>query len=218
MSRLAINIDRELKPFNSLFDKMAYKYDASVLFHDLLTIIICCFGFGTNEELYFETIKRYKKEELTTFAKMMGELLLIYSKAKTDNRWVDPLGDYYEFLASSSKKSALGQFFTPPSLCDMMAIMVTGKEWGQTINEPCSGSGRMVLAMNNQTKGNYYVCQDLDPICAKMTAINLAMHEIKCEVHCMDSLRMDDLRFSFYINHQFWKVKTPHIIMKMPTD
>lgn len=214
---LEVTENRELKEFNSLFNKMSYKYDATTLFDDLLTIIICCFGFGTNEELYFETIKRYKKEELTTFAKMMGELLLIYSKAKTQNCWVDPLGNFYEFLASKSKKSRLGQFFTPSHLCEMMAQLLDNGEWGQTINEPCSGSGRMVLAFDNSTKGNYYVCQDLDPICAKMTAINLAMHEIKSEVHCMDTIGNRDLRFSFYINHQIWKTKTPHIIMKKPS-
>lgn len=218
MSRLAININRELKIFDSLFNKMAYKHEASTLFDDFLTIVICCFGFGTNEHLYFETIKRYTSEELNLFAKMLGELMSIYSKAKTDEQWIDPLGDYYEFLASSSKKSKLGQFFTPPSLCNMMAQIVISEKWGQTINEPCCGSGRMILAANQITKGNYYVCQDLDPICAKMTAVNLAFHEIKCEVHCMDTLRMNDLRFSFYINYEFWKVKTPHIIMKKPTN
>lgn len=214
MSKAVITINRELKEFNSLFSQLGYKFDYITVFDDILTIIICCFGFGTNEELYFQTIKKYSKEELNLFAKMIGELLIIYSKAKADNRWVDPLGDYYEFLASNSKKSALGQFFTPANICDMMAIMVAPKDWDSTINEPCSGSGRMVLAMNKQVKGCYYVCQDLDPMCAKMTAINCLMHEIKCEVHCMDALRMDKIYTSYFINHEFWKLKTPHIIQK----
>lgn len=218
MKNDAVTINRELKKFDSLFQKLGIKYDYITVFDDLLTVTICCFGFGTNEELYLQTIKKYKRDELDIFAQMMGELLNIYSEAKTKNRWVDPLGDFYEFLSSKSKKSALGQFFTPPALCDMMAKMIDDGEWGKNINEPCSGSGRMVLAFNNSTKGNYYVCQDLDPMCAKMTAVNLAMHEIKSEVHCMDTLRMTDIRFSFYINHEFWKVKTPHIIMKYPSN
>jgi len=218
MKNTAVTLNRELKKFDSLFQKLGYRHDFITVFDDLLTVIICCFGFGTNEDLYFQTIKKYKREELDILALMMGELLLIYSEAKTENRWVDPLGDFYEFLSSSSKKSSLGQFFTPAALCDMIAMMIDDGELGKEINEPCSGSGRMVLAMNNKTKGNYYVCQDLDPMCVKMTAINLAMHEIKSEVHCMDTLRMSDLRFSLYINHQFWKVKTPHIIMKKPID
>jgi len=213
----AVTINRELKNFYSLFQKIGIRHNYISVFDDFLTVFICCFGFGTNEELYLQTIKKYKREELDTLAKMMGELLLIYEDAKNKNKWIDPLGDFYEFLSSQSKKSALGQFFTPSALCDMMAKMVDDGEWGKTVNEPCSGSGRMVLALNNSTKGNYYVCQDLDPMCAKMTAINLCMHEIKSEVHCMDTLRMADLRFSFYINHEFWKVQTPHIIMKYPS-
>ena len=213
----AVTINRELKNFYSLFQKIGIRHNYISVFDDFLTVFICCFGFGTNEELYLQTIKKYKREELDTLAKMMGELLLIYEDAKNKNKWIDPLGDFYEFLSSQSKKSALGQFFTPSALCDMMAKMVDDGEWGKTVNEPCSGSGRMVLALNNSTKGNYYVCQDLDPMCAKMTAINLCMHEIKSEVHCMNTITMNDLRFSFYINHQFWKVKTPHIIMKYPS-
>lgn len=218
MRNNAIQIYRELKSFDSLFSKMAYRHEPSTVFSDLLTIKICCFGFGTNEVLYHETIKRYSREELDIMAKLMAELLLIYSKAKADDRWVDPLGDYYEFLSSSSKKSALGQFFTPPAVCDMMAIMVSDGDWDKTINEPCSGSGRMVLAMNNQVKGSYYVCQDLDPICCKMTVVNCLMHEIKCEVHCMDVIRMDKIYTSYYVNHQFWKLQTPHVIQKAPLN
>lgn len=217
MRNEAVTINRELKTFDSLFQKIGIRHDYISVFDDFLTVFICCFGFGTNEELYLQTIKKYTRAELDILAQMMGELLLIYSKAKTENRWVDPLGDFYEFLSSQSKKSALGQFFTPPSVCDLMAQLMDDKQWGKTVSEPCSGSGRMVLAFNQSTKGNYYVCQDLDPMCTKMTAINLCMHEIKSEVHCMDTLRMSDIRFSFFINHQFWKLKTPHIIMQNPS-
>ncbi len=214
MNLSTVTINRELKDFNSLFSNLSYKFDYITVFDDMLTIIICCFGFGTNEKLYFETIKKYNREELETICKMTAELFIIYSKAKADNRWVDPLGDYYEFLASNSKKSALGQFFTPANICDLMVQLVAPKDWDSTINEPCSGSGRMVLAMNNKIKGCYYVCQDLDPMCAKMTAVNCLMHEIKCEVHCMDALRMDKIYTSYYINHEFWKHKVPHVIQK----
>jgi type I restriction enzyme M protein len=216
MSRGISQVNRDLKNFESLFNQLVYRHESVKIFDDLLTQVVCCFGFGTNEELYFQTIKPYKREELDIFARLLGELLYIYSEAKAENRWVDPLGDFYEFLSSSSKKSALGQFFTPPAVCDLIAHVNKG-EWGKIVNEPCCGSGRLVLAMNKVVKGHYYVCQDLDPMCAKMAAINLAMHEIKAEIHCMDTMRMDDLRFSFYVNYDFWKLQMPHIIMKYPS-
>jgi type I restriction enzyme M protein len=55
----------------------------------------------------------------------MGELFLIYANAKTFGKWASPLGTYYECLASNSKKSSFGQFFTPRSICDVMANFVT---------------------------------------------------------------------------------------------
>ena len=211
-------VQRELRNFNSLFFSFQYKYDLYTLFDDLLTIIICCLARETEEPLYFETIKRYKKEELTVFANLFGELILIYNNAKLNNSWADPLGEYYELLASNSKKSNFGQYFTPKPICDMMAkFTITPNEWGKTINEPCAGSGRMILAANHQANGNYFVAQDLDPICCKMTAINMCLHEIRGEVHNMDALRIANLRISYSINYDFYKHKTPLILLKRPT-
>jgi type I restriction enzyme M protein len=210
-------VPSELKNFNSLFFSFKYKYDLYSLYDDLLTIIICCLARETEEKLYFETIKRYTKEELNTFAKLMGELFLIYGNAKMLKQWADPLGEYYEALASNSKKSSFGQYFTPKPICDMMANFITPKnDWGKNINEPCSGSGRMILASNQVAKGNYFIAQDLDAVCCKMTAINMAMHEIRGEVHHMDTLRMSNLRISYSINYNFYKHKTPLILIKHP--
>jgi type I restriction enzyme M protein len=210
-------VPSELKNFNSLFLAFRYKYDLYHLYDDLLTIVICCLARETEEELYLQTIKKYTKEELNTFAQLMGELFIIYADAKKFGKWADPLGTYYECLASNSKKSIFGQFFTPSSICDMMANFVTSKkEWGKKINEPCSGSGRMILASNQIAKGNYFIAQDLDAICCKMTAINMCMHEVRGEVHQMDSLRIANLRMSYSINYDFYKHKTPLILLKRP--
>lgn len=211
------DVPSELKNFNSLFFSFQYKYDLYRLFDDLLTILICCFARETEEELYFETIKKYDKKELQIFTKLLGELLLIYAKAKDSNIWADPLGEYYEALASGSKKSSFGQFFTPKSICNLMAgFVIAPNSWGKTINEPCSGSGRLILASNQIAKGNYYVAQDLDAICCKMTAINMCLHEIRGEVHNMDTLRLSNPRMSYSVNFNFHKHKTPIILLKRP--
>lgn len=211
------DVSSELRNFNSLFSKFAYKYDVSSLFSDFLTIVICVFARETEEELYFETIARYKKEELTIFAKLLGELILIYEDAKQKETWVDPLGEYYEALASGSKKSGLGQFFTPPALCNVMVQLTQEpNQWDKTINEPCSGSGRIILASNHYAQGNYFVAQDLDSICCKMTAINMCLHEIRGEVHQMNALSSQKPFLSYSINYDFHKHKTPLILLKRP--
>jgi type I restriction enzyme M protein len=84
------------------------------------------------------------------------------------------------------------------------------------INEPCAGSGRMILASNQIAKGNYFIAQDLDAICCKMTAINMCMHEVRGEVHNMDTLRIADLRMSYSVNYDFYKHKTLLILLKRP--
>jgi len=211
------DVPSELKDFNSLFSSFKYKYDLYSLYDDLLTIIICCLARETEEDLYFKTIKKYSKEELNNFARLFSELFLIYEKAKFAERWTDPLGTYYEILASNSKKSTFGQFFTPSPICDLISKMTIGpNEWGKNINEPCCGSGRFILAANHQASGNYFVAQDLDSICCKMTAINMCLHEIRGEVHNMDTIRMADLRISYSINYDFHKHKTPLILIIRP--
>jgi len=202
------DVPKELKTFNSLFFDFQYKYNLNQVFDDLLTIIICTLARQTQEKLYFETIERYTKTEINGFCKLYAELMQIYAYNQNLGEWCDPLGTYYECLASNYKKSNFGQFFTPKSLCDLMANITIDKEdFGNKVNDPCSGSGRLILAANQIIQGNYYVCQDLDPICCKMTAVNLAFHKVKAEVHCMNSLSNDTPRFSIGINHDYWKSK-----------
>ncbi|MFY0481460.1 N-6 DNA methylase [Flavobacterium sp. PLA-1-15] len=199
------DVPQALKEFNALFYALD-KHHLSTVFDDLLTMIICAMGRGTAESLYFETIKRYDRKELDIFCRLFAELVSIYRQGTKENGICDPLGDYYECLASNYKKSNFGQFFTPFPICKLIAGLTnTEKDFGLKINEPCSGSGRMVLAMNQIAKGNYYICEDLDPICCKMTAINLCFHEIKAEIHCRDTLKQTEPRFSMATNYEFWK-------------
>jgi type I restriction enzyme M protein len=207
------DVPKELKTFNSLFFGFEYRHDLNVVFDDLLTVIICAMGRGTQEPLYLETIKKYNREELDKLCQLFAELTKIYAFHLDNNDWCDPLGEYYECLIGNYKKSNFGQYFTPKSLCDLMAGITIDKDnFGKTVNEPCSGSGRLILAANKVCKGNYYVCEDLDPMCCKMTAINLCFHQIRGEVHCHDSLTRNKPRFSLATNYEFWKNKTYTIL------
>ena len=207
------HLPTQMREFNNAFSGLVRRYEPSRVFDDLLSIIVCCMAQGTQEEWYFEVINRYEKKELDSFVKMFGHLLMIYEESLNSCSWFDPLGTFYEELASKSKKSGFGQFFTPPGLCDLMAQLVVEKDqWGKEINEPCSGSGRAILAANKQAPGNYYIAQDIDPVCAKMTAINMCFHHIRGEVHCMDVIAMSKPRFSMSINYDWHKHKTPLIL------
>lgn len=207
-----VDVPLYLREFNSLFTSLGRRHDASRLFDDFLTIIICCLARLTLEPLYLETVKRYQKEELNDFAKLFGSLLLIYQDALNKENWIDPLGEYYEALASNHKKSGFGQFFTPKAICDMLAqLTVPADDYGNNINDCACGSGRTLLAANQICKGNHYIAQDIDHICVKMCAINMALHGLKGEVYHMDTLRNNTPWNTYIINHDWHKTKTPFI-------
>lgn len=59
----SVDVPRELKKFNSLFHGFR-GLELSRVFDDFLTVTICAMARGTEEELYLQTIKPYKREEL----------------------------------------------------------------------------------------------------------------------------------------------------------
>jgi type I restriction enzyme M protein len=111
----------------------------------------------------------------------------------------------YEQLGQTH--SGLGQFFTPPNLCDLCAsLTVSGMEKKEepTIMDPCCGSGRMPLAATAHVDNGIYSLVDLDPICVRMSAINMALHGMKGEVNCMNALGVgDDWRFGYIMMPNF---------------
>lgn len=132
-----------------------------------------------------------------------------------ENGWYDALGMLYEYLASQYKKSYLGQFFTPPEICDLSTRITVGEKTTARVrvNDPACGSGRMLLSFNAYNPGGLLYGEDLDPVCAKMTALNMAIHGCQGQVFCCNSLTLDDWRFGYQVNyyHRFGAPPVPHL-------
>ena len=79
----------------------------------------CCLSAGAMEAEYLEITRRYTKEELQTFA----ELLTVFVQEAELSPFSDVFGKTYEEIVSRQKSSAMGQFFTPESICDLTAQM-----------------------------------------------------------------------------------------------
>lgn len=126
----------------------------------------------------------------------IGRVISLYDQAVANAEpFQDILGPLYEALASHGGKQILGQFFTPWSLASMMVRMsdsdtdVPRAGGLKACSDPACGSGVMLLAKANhllETKGPgelqqwlFHAC-DIDGICARMTAIQLAAN---CAVH-----------------------------------
>ena len=131
-------------------------------------------------------------------------------------RFFDLFGQLYEqMFLLKSKASAKGQFFTPDSLCRLMADItdadVEEKESNRglvRVNDPACGSARTLLAhfMAKTRKDHslagmyYYEAADIDLPTCKMAACNMMIHGMQGKVICQDQLALPTPTAIFYIN------------------
>jgi type I restriction enzyme M protein len=189
----------DVKQWMKLFGSTAlYKHEPSRLLEDYLDLVLCCVANQRQEEHYLKVAKRYTRDELEVIAQLFGMHVVIHEHQVKHGvlPWYDMLGDVYQELASRSKTSRMGQFFTPVELSEVIARISfdDGPEQavGKTVLDPAAGSGRLLLAAHGlQPRVGTLFAADLDPICAKMCALNFWLHGIRGEVAWMDSLRQE---------------------------
>lgn len=135
----------------------------------------------------------YTKEQNVVFHKMMCEWILVMNRQIDKHEWYDAFGDLYmSCIASDSRQSGAGQFFTPAEVCDLMTMVSNGpnpeKVVGKNISDPTCGSGRTLLSFHVRNIGNYLCAEDLDRTCCMMTVCNFIIHGCVGEVVWHDSL------------------------------
>lgn len=201
MSYLSQELPRELKEFGKLFDSMVGRFGYNDIFYDFIDYQIACWLITGDKEVGERLEKKYEKN-YPMIRELFVKLIHAHQNALHFSEWYDGLGIVYETITSKWKSSAMGQFFTPPSLVDLMTQITQGElEKGQRklISDPACGSGRFLIASHAHAPGNYQCGQDLDPVCAKMTAINMLLHGCVGEVACMNCLTMD-WYFAYEVN------------------
>ena len=155
------------------------------------------------EERYLAIVKQYEKEEIYLFASMFGDLVMTLQTHSENRRFEDVLGKVFHELELHNKWK--GQYFTPSSVCDVMAQITLQdceeiiKENGYiTVNEPCIGSGAMVLAATNVLLDRGYnpskhiviTGMDIDSKCVHMAYIQLSLYGIPAVVVHGDTLSL----------------------------
>lgn len=206
----------ELKDTWKLFEELTYRRAYSQVFSDLIERML------SRQTVRFEdgqlmskpfTPMDYSQKELVVLDNIILALEKEYEKRvwfrkkkdeRNPNQWYDALGSLYEACASRSQKSAMGQYFTPSHLINMIAQMtfleIPDKRFF-TMNEPACGSGRFGIATATHLGCQgipSYICQnDLDSLCAKITAINMTLNGIVGEVTSMNGLGLDGDTFRF---------------------
>ena len=192
-----IQTDKHYKAFAKIIDDIAYRHGSiSTVFDDFLTLTLSALSLGRAESLYKTTIERYDERDRPKFGHALAELFLAYEHHVTpDGGWCDVLGNFFEEHNGKVGRDARGQFFTPESVCQLMAEVVnTENDQVQTVMEPSCGSGRNLMALDRLNPRNrwnlFYTACDIDERCVKMCTLNMFFHGMRGVVIHMDTLRM----------------------------
>lgn len=197
------------KSFAESILEISYRFPIHQVFADFLTMAICAYTQNPRSKVsyyeneYLSVIAPYKDSEVRfLFPQALASLEDEMTERINSQAGSDVLGEFFENNLSHGRN---GQFFTPFSVCQMMAKMATvetKEERPLRILDPTCGSGRMLLASFEAIgRGHEYYGIDIDPLCAKMTALNLFLHGIwGSEVMCADALRPDDFVISYRIS------------------
>lgn len=186
-------------------------------FEDFLTCTRCALAGGTMEEEYLAVVaKGYDKGEQGK----RGIDRITKAFAMTVNAMKNPgddvLGDLFTGGITYGEK---GQFFTPDSVCDLMASLSVPTERTdepKTVCDPASGSGRMLLRVGRLQPHWEFTGQDSDPRCATMTAINLGLHGLFGWAAWMNTLTLECHRV-FKIGMHF-RGPHPGVIREVPKE
>ena len=176
--------------------------DALKVFDDALTYILRYLSVDD-----MDVVWPHEDEDNLAFAEFLSAYLEYQQEQTATRFWYDAWGDMFMEL-SGKFKSFRGQFFTPAAVADLCAKMSKLECTGDrpVINDCACGSARMLLAAEqlayekNQMQP-YLIGEDIDGMCCKMAAINLAVHGCMGEVVRHDSLKNpDELDYGYIIN------------------
>ena len=190
------------------FNKLQGKFSTYELWCDFLEMSsvalansVSKVGYKEREKRYMDIVKKYNKDELDIFCKILGKVTLALS-----DDFCDLLGDLYmEMELYNTEK---GQFFTPYNLSQLCSSIVFDKEridrdiskrGYTTMHEPSVGGGGMCVGLiekmleegYNPQEQLYIECGDLDIKAVHMTYITLSLYGIPAKVYHMNTLTLE---------------------------
>ncbi len=164
---------------------------------------------GKFNERYMEIVKNYSEGKIGERAIDHFKMAFKFLLEETLESGKDVLGEIFQAEITYGEN---GQFFTPEHITDCMAKMI-GKDCNnsnnsinsinstntkksiekvqETLMDPCCGSGRFILSSAKENPDCYFIGQDLDARCCKMTVINMFIRDLNGEVRCGDTLAFE---------------------------
>lgn len=183
------------KAFLDVFGQLTNRHRSWDVWRDFITMFACSLSNPLDkehrhkrEELYLQTVKKYKKQEQELFPELAAQTVL----ALEENPEQDFLGSIFMSLNLGNEHN--GQFFTPYDVCKMMAevtmdgvLLKVERDGYISINDPCCGAGATLIAGIHTAREqlekvnlNYQdhilvVAQDIDEVVALMCYIQLSL-------------------------------------------
>lgn len=186
----------------TLFERVSRHRHAHETFADFTDCLIYLFcrcpenpNVSVFEDKYMALVNKYGKSGMDDFSQMLAATVIL-----SETFQEDVLGELFMVKVSNGRN---GQYFTPMPICRFMAEITATDELppNRSVNDPACGSGRTLLAARFKDVNLHlrYYGSDIDPLCAKMCAVNLYLWGCTGEIACMDSLSYSEDRFSFSI-------------------
>jgi len=181
----------------------------------------------TREQQYLAIVTQYKPEQFQQFPPLFGMLALCLEHEPTD-----VLGRLYHRLEIQNDQA--GQFFTPYPVCQAMAKMLVHdakhlveEQAFIRAQEPCVGSGAMVIALAQALREegiNYQQCLhvtaiDLDIVAVHMAYVQCTLLHIPAMIRHGDTLRGETYSVWRTFAHVmgFWDTKLARDPRSLPT-
>lgn len=165
------------------------------LYDDWLALMVA--ALAKEETDYMSIMKTYgsriegKTHPADYFAEAMSLLMQHAAKESSINRsFPDYLGQIYEEESVFNKH--MGQFFTPESVCKMMAHMTVDKtEESISISDPACGSGRTLIAAMPLAPKARFTAVDKDYTCVLMCSVNMLLRNANAAVIHANTLTLE---------------------------
>jgi hypothetical protein len=190
---------------------LAGRHDLWRIFSDFVEMAACSIANACDrgnpqatqrEARYMEIVKAYSRDDLEAFPQMLAHLTMALECGPGD-----VLGELFMELELGSKWH--GQFFTPYSVCQLMARLTLGdpetlrakveRQGFVTANEPACGGGAMLIAMAeamqeagiNYQQRLHVTAQDLDLKAVHMAYVQLSLLHVPAYVIHGNSLMVE---------------------------
>jgi hypothetical protein len=147
---------------------------------------------GKYEDQYMQIIAKYRenkeREKGNRPADYFANAWACLQK-ETHESEQDILGEIFTTQISFGEH---GQFFTPSEIVEVMTQITysSSNRIGETVSDPCCGSGRMFISYSKINRDAFFNGVDLSSTCAKMTALNMWLFDLNADIYHGDSLAM----------------------------